>query len=302
MIKTRTLSTGQTEIYVENSGGVIYYLTESYPTNFHHRYTRKILTANESISDFKEVTAQEWEAIQAADARYERPSQWLIDTFNLDRNGAFVEERGMFRLHGLWLTPQEAYDTAVYGNKVTGNADFQGYSSSRLIRTNLTPVNAGSGLYCRTYEGLFTNQSNLEVAVLTSLDNLNGTRWNMPGIVTTGLMWNMFNGCTKLHTIIGYIYMVYAGNSTTNAFSGCVNLENVIFNRIRSNLDLRDCGKLSLESLRQSIKYADNNTAPSAVQITVHPDVYAKLTDETNADWNQVLLDAAAKNIVFTTI
>lgn len=41
------------------------------------------------------------------------------------------------------------------------------------------------------------------------------------------------------------------------------------------------------------------NTA--AITITVHPDVYAKLTDEDNAEWHQILIDAEDKNIQFVT-
>ena len=38
-----------------------------------------------------------------------------------------------------------------------------------------------------------------------------------------------------------------------------------------------------------------------AITITVHPDVYAKLTDESNADWHALMASAAAKNITFAT-
>lgn len=45
-----------------------------------------------------------------------------------------------------------------------------------------------------------------------------------------------------------------------------------------------------------------NAANTSAITITVHPDVYAKLTDESNAEWYAVLTAAAAKNITFATI
>ena len=41
------------------------------------------------------------------------------------------------------------------------------------------------------------------------------------------------------------------------------------------------------------------NTSP--VTITVHADVYAKLTDESNTDWHALMTSAAAKNITFAT-
>ena len=40
---------------------------------------------------------------------------------------------------------------------------------------------------------------------------------------------------------------------------------------------------------------------PDGATITVHPDVYAKLTDETNTEWHALLALAAEKNITFAT-
>ena len=39
----------------------------------------------------------------------------------------------------------------------------------------------------------------------------------------------------------------------------------------------------------------------STATVTVHPTVYAKLTDTTNTQWHKVLTDALAKNITFAT-
>ena len=42
------------------------------------------------------------------------------------------------------------------------------------------------------------------------------------------------------------------------------------------------------------------NTNP--ITINVHPDVMARMSDETNTEWHQLLLDATAKNIQFATV
>ena len=55
---------------------------------------------------------------------------------------------------------------------------------------------------------------------------------------------------------------------------------------------------LTLETVSFAVSQSANTTP---ITITVHPDVYAKLTDEANAEWHQVLIDAAAKNITFAT-
>ena len=81
-------------------------------------------------------------------------------------------------------------------------------------------------------------------------------------------------------------------------FYECFNLENICL-IVKESLYLAYSPKLSLDSFRHIVTYAVNT---SAITITVHPDVYAKLTDEANTDWHQILLDAADKNITFATV
>lgn len=52
-IEQRIVNNSLTEIYVIGGGN---FITQSQPTNFHHFFTRKILTPTEDISDFREVT------------------------------------------------------------------------------------------------------------------------------------------------------------------------------------------------------------------------------------------------------
>ena len=68
---------------------------------------------------------------------------------------------------------------------------------------------------------------------------------------------------------------------------------------ITANVDFRYAKNISLATLQYAVANAANT---SAITITVHPDTYAKLTDETNTEWYQVLLDAADKNITFATV
>ncbi len=65
----------------------------------------------------------------------------------------------------------------------------------------------------------------------------------------------------------------------------------------KGNMLLISSPKLSLETLNILV-----TANPEGNTITVHPDVYAKLTDEANTEWHQVLIDAAAKNITFATV
>ena len=98
--------------------------------------------------------------------------------------------------------------------------------------------------------------------------------------------------------------------SPDSAFSNCNALEEVRVYKLRYNISFVSCSLLSLDSLRYMVANAANT---SAITVTVHADVYAKLTGDTTnaaaaaltaeelAQWQQVLADAMAKNISFAT-
>lgn len=46
---------------------------------------------------------------------------------------------------------------------------------------------------------------------------------------------------------------------------------------------------------------ANSINGDRAITVTVHPEVYAKLTDEANAEWHALVAQAAARNITFLT-
>lgn len=106
-IQTRIVNGSYTEIYV--GGG--YFMTQAAPTNFHRFFSRKILTAGESAADFREVSASERSAIEAADAKWERPPQSFIDrwTAEVGKWGCYNEATGYFELNGIRdITYQQA--------------------------------------------------------------------------------------------------------------------------------------------------------------------------------------------------
>lgn len=109
-----------------------------------------------------------------------------------------------------------------------------------------------------------------------------------------------FNYCTKLRSIIGEI--------TCNAgdiFRGCRNLVDVDV-RFRRSSYIGDSPLLSYDSVNKMIE-----PSQSDITLTVHPDVYAKLTGDTTNDaaaaltpeeaaqWQSILTNAVEKNISF---
>ena len=147
--------------------------------------------------------------------------------------------------------------------------------------------NDATGLYgyCGSLEHLLVN------------DGYN--RYENPGASYTSIQ-NMFYFCGKLRKIIGV--MTLYSDKTKEAFFKCYELEHVYI-RIAADqkhvsLDFQYSPLLSFDSVRFMV---DNIVESASATITVHPDVYAKLTDESNAEWHKVLLDAAGKQITFIT-
>lgn len=118
-----------------------------------------------------------------------------------------------------------------------------------------------------------------------------------------------FAGCRRLRIIEGGIIAPFA--NLNGAFSYCKALEEVRLNRIGASISFWESPKLSLASLSYLVENAANS---SPITITVHPDVYAKLTGDTSnaaaatlsaeelAQWSALPAAAAAKNISFATV
>ena len=130
---------------------------------------------------------------------------------------------------------------------------------------------------------------------------------------------NFISGCTILK-VIKFAYGVYLGTAyafgsnnsleyiygdiwINNAMStgsfNCPLLKEIRIRGLQYNIFFTHCPLLSLESFQFLIANAANTTD---ITVTVHPDVYAKMTDEGNAEWNKVFTDAVAKKIAFATV
>ena len=89
--------------------------------------------------------------------------------------------------------------------------------------------------------------------------------------------------------------------SLQQMFEGCPKLEWVPIRMfVRRDLDFADNPLLSLEMWQYLLKFTNTDTAKQAT-ITVHPEVYAKLSDESNAEWHPLMAQATAKQITFAT-
>ena len=81
-------------------------------------------------------------------------------------------------------------------------------------------------------------------------------------------------------------------------FSYCRTIKEVRLYGINDNVAFKEAQYLSLASLQYLV---DNATNTKPITLTVHADVFAKLTDEANTEWHDVAVAALAKNITIAT-
>lgn len=207
----------------------------------------------------------------------------FIDLFNAaaGTQGRYDPEHApdkehVFLLNGLWLTYAEA--VAVYVSWHKGV--YQNEALAKFaVRTNM-PFRTQWNSVLERYA-----QGNVTVEVLY-----------LPMMLIGNQCMQAFYGCTNLRKVYGLSHLRTNIDSTT--FQGCSKLEYVGITHLRGNLDLRWSPLLGADSLRFIVSNADNT---SAVTITVHAEVYAKLTDPALAEWSGLIAEAAAKNITFIT-
>lgn len=269
---------------------------------------------DETVADFKEVTAAERSAIEAADAKWTRPPQSFIDSWNnacIDPRtkqvvGQYNESTGYFELNGLTdITYQQAMDIYRYtSNGVTmDELKVMGYGFAQF-RTNLPP---SSGAYWVQIDNLFSLNRILEVVRLP--------QYYPSGVKLEPNTRSAFAECEKLREIIN---VMTAPSNASNAytwyetFRRCFALETVWIKELYGNISFFQCPLISSDSISYLV---ENRTTAhtNVITVTVHADVFAKLTGDTTnpavaaltpaelAQWQQILTAATAKNISFTT-
>jgi len=241
------------------------------------------------------VTPAERSAIEAKDAKFVEPPQMFIDLWNAAAGtfGRYNPLTGFFELNGLTdISYAEAVEIYLQGTFDTLNSAGKQFG----LRTNL-PITAKqqSGTIDKSF-----NSDNflMDVQVANVTTPYTPRRFSAYPI-------NFYHspfGSKKLEKVIGGIDFHFAAKEI-NWFKGATNLEEVEIYRLSNSINLGSCSKLNLASFQTLITNADSDSDSRAHprNVTGHPDVYAKITDEANAEWHQLLTDAAAKNITFAT-
>lgn len=218
--------------------------------------------------------------------------------------GHYNEETGFFELNGLTdITYEEAMRILVDSVIRTTDCIDLYYKKDIRTRTLIPTILCGHFVFAENCDSMYARCYTLTVIQLAAGDKTDPC----PASIKS-----MFYYCSSLKEISGILdlHNITAERTVRDAFSGCTKLESVKIKHLNISISFSSCENLSFTSLQFMVTNAANS---AAITITVHPDVYAKLTGDTTnpavaaltpaelAQWQQILTAATAKNISFTT-
>lgn len=294
LVTARTLNTVKENVYSELNNKVNTFAFEALASGI-----TEDLETKANISDLSNVLAEDvvdGDTLTGVDTvnRETLKKDLFIDLWNTacGTNGTYNEETGFFELNGLTdITYAEAVKIYEYGAPTLLN--MSGRYLNAEIRTNLPPMSSKkSSSWITNSLTRMVENSTIEVFNIGRV---------MPGdIAYSDIPFKTSK--SKLRKIIGQISMYYCTNIGSNAswpfFESTV--EEFQISDINTNIYLGNLANVSLTSLTYLVTWR-KTASPQDVVVTVHPDVYAKLTDTSNTEWNQLMQDAVAKQITFAS-
>lgn len=201
----------------------------------------------------------------------------------------YNEQTGFYELNGLTdITEEQMRNIYVKTNPSISLRDKTAcFVDLNNIRTNI-PLVIKSGYGSENITAMFSGCTSLEVAFLDRPKrNFYISQCSYA-----------FRSCRLLKTILGVLKFPTNVINIIDTFKNCLALADVYINSINASISFSDSPLLSLESLQYLITNAVNT---SAITVTVHADVYAKIQDESQADWHALIEAATAKQITFAT-
>ena len=226
-----------------------------------------------------EVTTAEKAKLEASEAAWVEPPQSFIDLWNSRCNfgtnlviGKYdpvnaPDIHHPFMANKLWFTYQEAVDVLnASGVKYSANS-ISFYHTYPRVKTLLPTMISGANGTCN-----FSYCTSLvNIRLLDGyMNNLDGAASGTPTL-STGL-----NNLERILTAI-----IPQSNSTSN-FNDCTKLHELKFKFSHTGCTAINISKLPLWSLESAQYSVKNKTTSVDVTITVHPNVFAKLTGDTS--------------------
>ena len=193
---------------------------------------------------------------------------------------------------------KKVYDAGYAAGKKNDQSDALAYAT--IIRFQRTAFPEGYELELRcnnlTELPLFTQSTGIRKITLVVPLNRSYTATNvcyacesveelvLPDGITISTSNYMCTNAYNLRIIEGALNLT--GNTNTNMWSGCRNLEQIRFvaGTINTALDFAKCGKLSDASVASLVSGLADRTGATRLTLQLHPDVAAKLTDEQKAE------------------
>ena len=198
-----------------------------------------------------------------------------------DKVSDFNEETKLFKLYDI---DDIDYEEALRIDMLSGTpyaARNQENTKYFTVNNTLNSIKVRAlfpiGLVKADCANMFGYHKTIEVLAFTGAHNV--------ASVINGA--NMFGACSKLRRIIGILEIT----GDTRAFGACPALEEVSLYHLTKNVSFADSPLLSLASLQYLVTNAANT---KAITITLHPEAYARVTDE-------LFALAAEKNITIAS-
>lgn len=237
-----------------------------------------INTLGEKLADDNDLANAVTKTV--ADAK----KQLFIDLWNkaCEGYGKYNTETGFFELNGLTdITFDQAIEIYNKTGYIGQNKIGYGYKINNC-RTNLPEPNK-----------LF------DVNIAAVYRNFGGEVLNITGTYSNRHinLNQSFQDCNYLKKIQPTLQVMNTSGNDNNSFQGCLELEEVRLYDVKINISFSNCSKLSYDSLKFLV---DNAKGASQITITLHPNVFAKLT-EGDEEWQALNELALSKQITFAT-
>ena len=268
--------------------GVIYNVSPAikpYPSIYNETY--EIQDINDVISSMNTEIEANTASISAVEGNIN--TQQGNRALYVAAGAVYNEQTGFYELNGLTdITEEQMRDIYVKTNpSISLRNKTACFVDLNNIRTNV-PIVIASGYGSENITAMFSGCTSLEVAFL---DKPGGNYY-------ISQCSYAFRSCRRLRKILGNIRFPVGQIATTDMFKNCQSLITVRISLLKTSISFSDSPLISLESLQYLITNANNT---SAITVTVHADVYAKIQDETQADWHALIEAATAKQITFAT-
>lgn len=212
--------------------------------------------------------AREGAVSDAAAAVYAEAQRAVFDQIYAAYGVTKDPATGLYSLNGL-TDITEAEMLAIYADMQRTPSNVMAGASRGNLRTNLwvaTGISASDNEI--TARGMFDGWGRAEVLNVSDRNDSNFTT-KISGVA-------VFKACRRLKKILGVFRLFTQDACSKEPFSGCAALEELTLTELKYSVSFADSPLLSLASLEYLVANAAN-TGP--ITVTVHPTVYAKLTN-----------------------